>query len=187
MREKLNGMRVALLVTTGFEQVELTKPRQALQNAGATTDLVSPKEGTLRAWQIDDWGDDFEVDVTLDEADPQQYDALVLPGGVMNPDYLRVNDKAVEFTRFFFDTDKPVAAICHGPWTLIEAGVVQGRRMTSYHSIRTDLINAGAEWVDEEAVVDGKLITSRNPDDIPAFNQAMIDTFTAVRSEPVGT
>lgn len=186
MKDKLNDMRVALLVTTGFEQVELTKPRQALQNAGATTDLVSPKEGTLRAWQIDDWGDDFDVDVTLDEADPQQYDALVLPGGVMNPDYLRVNDKAVGFTKSFFDAGKPVASICHGPWTLIEAGVVQGRRMTSYHSIRTDLINAGANWVDEEAVVDGKLITSRNPDDIPAFNQAMIDTFSSVRSEPVG-
>lgn len=186
MKEKLNDMRVALLVTTGFEQVELTKPRQALQNAGATTDLVSPKEGTLRAWQIDDWRDDFEVDVTLDEADPQQYDALVLPGGVMNPDYLRVNDKAVAFTKSFFDADKPVASICHGPWTLIEAGVVQGRRMTSYHSIRTDLINAGAKWIDEEAVVDDKLITSRNPDDIPAFNQAMIDTFSAVRNAPVG-
>ena len=181
MDNRLDGVKVALLATTGFEEVEFTKPRQALDELGATTHFVSPKDGPVRAWDMDDWGDEFEVDVLLEDAQPSDYDALVLPGGVMNPDFLRVNEQAVRFARSFFDDEKPVAAICHGPWTLIEAGVIKGRRMTSYKSIRTDLINAGADWVDEEVVEDGNLVTSRNPDDIPAFCDRIADKFSSVK------
>ena len=188
MDKQLDGLKIALLVTTGFEEVELTKPREALQETGAETHLVSPKEGPITAWDIDDWGDDFEVDILLEDAEPNNYDALVLPGGVLNPDHLRVDKKAVAFTKSFFEAGKPVAAICHGPWTLIEAGVVEGRRMTSYPSLRTDLINAGADWVDEEVVVDDKLVTSRNPDDLPAFNEEIINTFAvANKKAPVSS
>ena len=173
--QNLNGRKVAILATDGFEQVELTQPKQALEQAGAQVQIVSPKSGQIKGWDETDWGDKFDVDVTLDSASASDYDALVLPGGQINPDKLRVEEKAVQFVRQFFDANKPVAAICHGPWTLIEAGVVQGRKMTSYKSIQTDLKNAGANWVDQEVVVDGNLITSRNPDDLPAFNRQTIE------------
>jgi len=175
MSRPLDGKHVALLVADGFEQVELTEPRRALEEAGATTRIVSPAEGKVRGWQHTDWGDSFEVDQSLAFAGEGEYDALVLPGGVMNPDQLRRNDRALGFVRAFVDHGKPVAAICHGGWTLIDAGVVEGRRMTSYPSIRTDLVNAGADWVDEEVVVDDGLITSRNPHDLPAFNARLIE------------
>jgi protease I len=173
----LEGKKVAVLVTDGFEQVELTEPMEALRNAGADAHIVSPKSGKVKGWAKTDWGDTFDVDVPLDGADAAAYDALLLPGGVMNPDKLRNNDQAVAFVRSFFDAGKPVAAICHGPWLLVDAQVAEGRRLTSYASIRRDLENAGAHWVDEAVVVDSGLVTSRNPDDIPAFNRKMIEEF----------
>jgi len=175
---ELNGLKVAVLVTDGFEQVEMTEPRKALDQAGATTSIVSPKDGQVRAWKFTEWGDQYPVDVKLDRAQPQDFDALLLPGGVINPDTLRMQPKAVAFVKAFFDADKPVATICHGPWTIIEAGAVRGRRMASWPSLQTDLCNAGAEWVDQEAVVDGNLVSSRKPDDIPAFNREMISLFS---------
>lgn len=183
MAYNLNGKKVALLVANGFEQVELTDPKQALEAAGAQTVIVSPQKGTVKGWNHTDWGDEFEVDISIDEANASQYDGLVLPGGVMNPDHLRTNQKAVRFVRDFFEAHKPVAAICHGPWTLIEAGVVDGRKMTSYHSIQTDLKNAGADWVDQEVVVDHGLVTSRNPDDLPAFNRKMVEEIAEGKHE----
>ena len=179
----LSGKKVAILVAHGFEQVELTEPREALQEAGAEAHIVSPVDGKVKGWQHDHWGDEFEVDVRLGDADPHEYHALLLPGGQMNPDNLRADEAAVSFARSFFEAGKPVAAICHGPWTLVEADVVRGRRMTSYTSIQTDLKNAGAEWVDEEVVVDQGLVTSRNPDDLPAFNRKMIEEFAEGRHE----
>jgi protease I len=177
MEKKLEGKKVAILVADGFEQVELTEPKKALEQAGAVTQIVSPNKAQVKGWNHTEWGDKFPVDVVLDKADPEDYDALLLPGGVMNPDKLRRNEHALQFVRAFFDSDKPVAAICHGPWTLIDAGVVKGRRLTSYESIQPDLKNAGAEWVNEEAVVDQGLVTSRKPDDIPVFNRKMIEAF----------
>ena len=173
----LNGKRVAILVADGFEQVEMTEPRKALDESGARTEIVSPAHGKVRGWQHTEWGDSFPVDVPLDQASAGNYDALLLPGGVMNPDKLRRNIQALNFVREFFEAGKPVAAICHGPWTLIDAGLVKGRKMTSYETIQTDLKNAGANWVDEEVVVDSGLVTSRKPDDIPAFNRKMIEEF----------
>lgn len=181
-KQPLQNKKVAILVENGFEQEELTRPRQALQEAGAKTHIVSPAWKTVKGWDHVDWGDEFDVDVKLDQADPSQYDALLLPGGVMNPDKLRRNEQAQEFVRHFFAAGKPVAAICHAPWTLIDTGLAPGRRLTSYHSIQTDLQNAGAEWVDEAVVVDDGLITSRNPDDIPIFNRTIIAEFA--RAEP---
>jgi protease I len=178
--DNLKGMKVAILVDNGFEQVELTEPRKALDEAGAETKIVSPQIDRVRGWKSSDWGDELPVDVPLDGARPEDFDALLLPGGVMNPDSLRINPKAVTFVKTFFDVGKPVAAICHGPWTVLEAGHAKGRRVTSWPSLKTDLRNAGAEWVDQEVVVDGKLITSRKPDDIPAFNGAMIEVFSSV-------
>ena len=175
MAERLDGKRVALLVADGFEQVELTEPKRALEEAGATAQIVSPADGRVKGWQHTDWGDALDVDVPLDTASESDFDALVLPGGVMNPDTLRQNGKAVAFVRGFFDYHKPVAAICHGGWTLAEADVLQGRRVTSYPSIRTDLKNAGAVWVDEEVVVDNGLVTSRNPHDLPAFTAKLVE------------
>jgi protease I len=175
--ENLQGKKVAILVADGFEQVELTGPKQALDHAGAKTAIVSPAEGKVKGWNHTEWGDRLPVDVPLQGANPEDYDALLLPGGVMNPDKLRANPTAVRFVKSFVDTGKPIAAICHGPWTLIEAGGVRGRKMTSYGSIQTDLKNAGAHWVDQEAVTDGNLVTSRKPDDIPAFNRAMVELF----------
>jgi protease I len=172
---KLNGKKVAILVEEGFEQVEMTEPRKALEQQGAGTDLISPKSGKVAAFQHDKRGDEFDVDVPLDQATADDYDALVLPGGVMNPDKLRMNPQAVQFVKSFVDSGKPIAAICHGPWTLIEAGAVRGRRMTSYPSLKTDLKNAGAQWSDEEVVTDRGLVTSRKPDDLPAFNRKMVE------------
>jgi protease I len=186
-QRNLEGVKVAILATDGFEQAELTEPRKALQEAGAETEVVSPKPGRIRGWQGKDWGEQVSVDATLEDADPKDYDALVLPGGVMNPDHLRMNPQAVAFVKAFFDADKPVAAICHGPWTVIEADAARGRRMTSWPSLRTDLRNAGADWVDEEVVVDGRLVTSRKPDDIPAFNREIIDLFSHSRPEARGS
>jgi protease I len=183
MDKDLSGKTIAILVTDGFEQEELTRPRRALDEAGAVTKIVSPKEGKVKGWNHTQWGDEFAVDLTVDEAKPGDYDGLLLPGGVMNPDKLRANAGAVAFVKAFFDAGKPVAAICHGPWTLIEAGVVKGRKMTSYESIKTDLKNAGANWVDEEVVVDNGLVTSRKPDDLPAFNEKMIEEFCEGRHQ----
>jgi protease I len=177
MAQQLKGKKVAILVADGFEQVELTEPKEALEEAGARTEIISPAKGKVKGWQHTEWGDEFPVDVPLDEADPENYDALLLPGGVFNPDKLRLEPRAIEFIRAVFDAGKPVAAICHGPWTLIDAGVVRGRTVTSYPSIRRDLENAGANWVDREVVVDNGLVTSRKPDDIPAFNAKMIEEF----------
>lgn len=177
MANRLNGCRVAILVTDGFEEVELVKPREALDEAGAETSIVSPKDGTVRSWRSKDWGQEFPVDVRLIDAQPEEFDALLLPGGVINPDKLRMDEDAMAFAAAFFDDDKPVAAICHGPWTIIETGYAHGRRIASWPSLETDLLNAGAEWVDEPSVTDGNLTTSRNPDDIPHFNEAMIDLF----------
>lgn len=183
----LSGKRVAIVVTNGFEQIELTDPRDALEDAGASTDIVSIEDDEVKGWNHTEWGDTFTVDVPIDDADPDHYDALLLPGGVMNPDKLRRDERVQRFVRAFFEEGKPVAAICHGPWTLIDAGVVKGRRVTSYHSIQMDLKNAGAEWVDEEVVVDRGLVTSRKPDDLPAFDAKMIEEFAegrhAVRPE----
>ena len=177
--QTLTGKKVAILATNGFEQSELEKPREALEDAGAEVDIVSPQSEEIWAWDTDHIGDTVHVDVSLEDADPEEYDALLLPGGVMNPDKLRVLPEAVEFARAFFEAGKPVAAICHGPQLLIEADVVRGRKLTSYPSIKTDLIHAGAEWVDEKVVVDQGLVTSRKPDDIPAFNEKMIEEFAA--------
>jgi protease I len=175
--QTLDGKRVAILATEGFEQPELEKPREALHQAGAVTEIVSPKAGQIRAWDETDWGDTFDVDVKLDDADPSNYDALLLPGGVLNPDKLRQVPAAVEFVRGFFEAGKPVAAICHGPQMLIEADVVRNRKLTSYASIKRDLMNAGANWVDAPVVTDRGLVTSRKPADIPQFNAKMIEEF----------
>ena len=177
MSHQLSDVRVAILVAHGFEQSELLEPRKALDEAGATTHIVSPESGTVKGWNQTDWGETVDVDVALDKAKADDYDALLLPGGVMNPDTLRANRTATDFVRAFFVDGKPVAAICHGPWTLIDAGVASGRRMTSYHTIKTDLMNAGVRWEDSEVVVDQGLVTSRNPNDLPAFNAKMKEEF----------
>jgi protease I len=172
----LDGKKVAILATDGFEQDELFSPLEALQEANADVKIVSPsKNKEIKAWKYTDWGKTVKVDVPLDQARPEDFDALVLPGGVINPDHLRREPAAVQFVKTFFMTGKPVAAICHGPQMLIEADVVRGRKLTSFSSIKTDLKNAGAEWVDQEVVVDNGLVTSRSPDDLPAFNAKMIE------------
>jgi protease I len=171
----LNSKRVAILATNGFEESELREPREALLKAGAFVDLISLEAGAIKGWKDGDWGDTEQVDRTVADAKVEDYAALLLPGGVMNPDKLRMDPDAVAFVRAFFDQGKPVAAICHGGWLLAEAGVLRGRKVTSYPSIRTDLINAGAEWVDEEVVVDNGLITSRSPEDLPAFNAKLVE------------
>ena len=175
MKQDLTGKKVAILVTDGFEQAELVEPREALDQAGAQTQIVSPGAKQVKGWDEDDFGDTFDVDLDLDKASADDFDALLLPGGVMNPDKLRTMPKAVAFAKSFFEAGKPVAAICHGPQLLIEAGVVKGRKLTSFPSLKTDLKNAGAEWVDEEVVTDHGLVTSRKPADIPAFNKKMIE------------
>lgn len=186
MPNELSGKRVAILLTDGFEQVEMTEPRKALEEAGAKTELISPAMNEVQGWKHHEKGSKFEVDVQLDAARPDDYDALLLPGGVANPDQLRMNRKAVDFVKHFFDEGKPVAAICHGPWMLAEADVLRGRTVTSWPSIRTDLRNAGAKVVDEEVVVDHGLVTSRKPDDIAAFNRKMIEEFREGAHEAVG-
>lgn len=177
----LNGMKVAILAAEGFEQAELTEPRKALQDAGAQIQVVSPAKGEVQGWKHFDKGERIKVDVPLEQADAGDYDALLLPGGVANPDQLRMMPKAVQFVRAFFETGKPVAAICHGPWTLIDAGVVRGRTLTSWPSLKSDLTNAGAIWVDQEVCVDHGLVSSRKPADIPAFNRKMIEEFAGAQ------
>ena len=174
----LHGVRVAILVTDGFEQVELIEPKNALDEAGAETLIVSPKDDQVCGGNFTDWGVKLPVDLKLVEAKPEDFDALLLPGGVVNPDALRIEPKAVAFVKAFFDAGKPVASICHGPWTIIETGAARGRRMTSWPSLKSDLKNAGADWVDEEVIVDRNLVTSRKPDDIAAFNAKMIELFS---------
>jgi protease I len=183
MSNQLEGKKIAILATDGFEQSELFKPKQALEDAGATVTIVSLEKGEIKGWNEKDWGEKIAVDLTVDEADAADFDALQLPGGVMNPDKLRVNDKAVAFVKAFFEAGKPVAAICHAPWTLINAEVVNGREMTSYPTLRKDLENAGAKWTDKEVVVDNGLITSRNPNDIPAFNRKLIEEIAEGRHD----
>jgi protease I len=183
MARKLEGKKVAILVADGFEQVEMTKPREALTEAGAETKIVSLKSGPIQGMHHADKGDKFEVDLTVKDARPEEFDALMIPGGLMNPDALRSTEEALDFTRHFFEESKPVAAICHGPWVLIDAGVIRGRTVTSWPAIKTDVKNAGGKWVDKEVVVDNGLVTSRKPDDIPAFNQKMIEEFCEGRHE----
>jgi protease I len=171
----LSNRKVVILTEEGFEQVELTSPKAALEAAGATVHIVSPKSGKIKAWDKTNWGIEVDVDKQLNEVSPDDYDALVLPGGVLNPDKLRQNKEAVAFVSAFLDEGKPIAAICHGPQMLIETGMISGRRLTSFPSLKTDLINAGAEWVDEEVVVDNGLVTSRTPADLDAFNRKAIE------------
>ena len=178
MAKELEGKRVAILVATGFEQVEMTKPREALEEAGAETKIVSTKSGKIQGMNHAEKGDEFEVDLTLDDANPKDFDALLIPGGLLNPDEMRQEGKALDFARHFFAAAKPVAAICHGPQVLISADLVRDRTMTSWPAIQVDMRNAGAKWVDEEVVVDNGLVSSRKPDDIPAFNRKMIEEFS---------
>ncbi len=182
MASTLNGKKIAIVATDGFEQVELTEPKKALEEAGAKTFVISPKGGEIKGWDTKDWGKSVKVDKTLENANPNEYDALVLPGGVINPDHLRMDPKAVNFVRQFAATGKTVAAICHGPWTLLEAGVLKGKTVTSWPSLKTDLKNAGAHWEDKSVVVDGLLVTSRKPDDLPDFCREMVNVFGAGRS-----
>ena len=184
MAKKLAGKKVAILVADGFEQVEMTKPREALEEAGAETKIVSVRGGQVQGMNHADKGDKFDVDLTLDDARPEDFDALMIPGGLMNPDQLRSTAEALQFTRHFFEEGKPVAAICHGPWVLIDAGVVRGRTLTSWPAIKSDVRNAGGHWIDEEVVVDNGLVTSRKPDDIPAFNEKMIEEFCEGKHTP---
>lgn len=167
--------RIAILATDGFEESELKSPKEAMEKEGFIVEIISEKEGKIKGWKDGNWSNEYTVDKTLENVNASQYNALVLPGGVINPDKLRRNNKALKFVKDFFEQKKPVAAICHGPQTLISAGVVQGRKMTSFNSIKDDLINAGANWVDEEVVVDEGFVTSRNPDDLPAFNSKLIE------------
>ncbi|MEU4527223.1 type 1 glutamine amidotransferase domain-containing protein [Micromonospora ureilytica] len=178
MAATLQGKRIAFLAADGVEEVEYVQPREAVENAGATAELVSLKPGSIQSFNHLDHSKTYDVDVTVDKVDAAGYDALVLPGGVANPDFLRGDPDAVRFVKAFFDAGKPVGVICHGPWTLIEADVVRGRRITSWPTLRTDLTNAGATWVDEECVTDGNLTSSRKPDDLPAFCAAITKTFT---------
>jgi len=187
MDNKLKGKKVAILVADGFKQIELTAPREALEAAGASIEIVSPADKEVQGWNHDEKADVFPVDMPLTRARSDDYDALLLPGGVRNPDQLRQLTRALEFVDGFFATGKPVAAICHAPWTLIDAGVVDGRKMTSWPSLKTDLRNAGADWVDKDVVVDKGLVSSRKPADIPAFNKKMIETFAEGRQRPMFT
>lgn len=177
MKGKLENKRIAILMTNGFEEEEFTKPQEALQNEGAITEVISEKAGKVKAWNHTDWGGEYPVDKTLEEVNSEDYNGLLLPGGVLNPDTLRQNKKAISFINDFFQQGKPIAAICHGPQLLIETDAINGREMTSYPSIKKDLENAGVQWVDKEVVVDQGLVTSRKPDDIPAFNKKMIEEF----------
>jgi protease I len=179
---ELKGRKIAILATDGFEQSELIEPKQNLENAGAKVEVLSIHDGKIKSWNKTDWGSTVKVDRLVNDAKPADYDALVLPGGVMNPDHLRMNKSAVTFVREFAQSGKPVAAICHGPWTLIEGGVAKGHTMTSWPSLRTDLTNAGATWVDREVVTDANFITSRKPEDIPAFSHAIVQTIVQLSS-----
>lgn len=182
MNADVKGKRIAILATDGFEQAELLEPKLALEKAGARTEIVSIKSGKIKGWDIDRWGKEVPVDLTVDAADPNNYDALLLPGGAMNPDKLRTEPKAVEFAKSFFAAQKPVAAICHAPWLLVEADVVKGKTLTSWPSLKTDIGNAGGNWVDKEVLLDGNLVTSRKPADIPAFNRQFIELLSQGQS-----
>jgi protease I len=177
MANTLQGKKIAILVADGFEQVELLQPRKALDEAGAQTQVVSPAEGKVKGWNFKNWGDEVPVDVPLKSADPSRFDALLLPGGVMNPDTLRMIPEAMRFAKHFFDSGKPVASICHGPWTVVEVDAARGRTLTSWPSLKTDIRNAGGTWVDKEVITSNGLVTSRKPEDIPAFNREMIALF----------
>jgi protease I len=181
----LKGKKVAILTESGFEEVELTSPKKALEDAGAEIKIVSPQKDKVKAWAHDHWSIELPVDVNIEDADPREYDALVIPGGVLNPDKMRSNDKCVEFAQHFLQEGKPVAAICHGPQLLIETGMLEGRNMTSYSSIKTDLMNAGAIWTDREVIVDNGLVTSRSPKDLEAFNKKMIEEIKEGQHSPV--
>ena len=187
MSTKLQGKKIAIVATDGFEQVELTEPKKALEAAGATVDVISPKAGEIKGWKFTDWGDRTKVDKTLDDAKPADYDGLVLPGGQINPDKLRIEPKAVAFVTEFFNSGKPIGAICHGPWMLVEADLVRGRKVTSWPSLQTDIRNAGGRWEDSEVVADHGLVTSRKPDDIPAFNRKAIEEFAQSMRRSSGT
>lgn len=173
--ENLDRKTVAILATNGFEESELSEPKKALEKAGADVEIVSLETGEIKSWNNGDWGKAYKVDKTLNEVTQADYNALVLPGGVINPDILRRDKNAISFIKSFFENHKPVAAICHAPWLLAEADVLQGRNVTSFNSIKTDIINAGANWTDEEVVVDAGLVTSRNPNDLPAFNDKLVE------------
>ena len=175
--EQLSNRKIAILSENGFEQSELTEPKKALEDAGATVHIISPQKDKIKAWDEGNWGIDVKVDKHLSAANPEDYDGLMIPGGVMNPDYLRRDQYCINFVKAFFEAGKPIASICHGPQLLIETGALEGRNMTSYPSIKTDLINAGANWEDSEVVVDQGLVTSRSPKDLPAFNKKMIEEF----------
>lgn len=187
MAQQLNGKRIAALFTDGVEQVEFTDTARALRGAGATVTVVSPHANEVKAWNHTGWGDTIPVDQTLDEADAADFDALLLPGGVMNPDTLRTIPAAVNFVASMFADGKPIAAICHGPWMLVETGITRGRTLTSWPSLQTDIRNSGGTWVDQEVVHDDGIVTSRNPNDIPAFNQRMLDVFAQGRIQRSGT
>jgi protease I len=184
MPEKLDGMRVAVLVSTDFEQAELVEPREALEHAGATIKIISPKSGKITGMKHDEKKDDFDVDQTLDQANPAEFDAVLLPGGALNADFLRVQPKAQEFLRKINEAGKPMAIICHAPWLLVSAGLVKGRKLTSYHTIQDDIRNAGGSWEDKEVVRDANWVTSRQPTDMPAFNREMLKMFAELR-QPV--
>lgn len=173
--KNLERKTVAILAANGFEESELREPKKALEDAGADVHILSLESGSIKGWANGNWSNSYDVDKTLDEVNQSDYNALVLPGGVINPDLLRRNDKAILFVKSFFDNHKPVAAICHAPWLLVEAGVLKGRKVTSFNSIKTDIVNAGANWVDEEVVVDHGLVTSRSPEDLPAFNKKLVE------------
>lgn len=179
--EKLKGVKVAILATDGFEESELFEPKKALEENGAEVTIVAPEGGRIKAWNHGNWSKELPVDVVLDDASDDDYDALVVPGGVINPDKLRRSNQAVDFVSSFFNKNKMVASICHGPQLLIEAEVVKGRTMTSFFSVKKDVVNAGANWVDKEVVVDGNLITSRNPDDLNAFNKTIVEQFSSLK------
>jgi protease I len=184
---KLDGKKVAILTENGFEEVELTDPKKALEEAGATVHIISPQKNKVKAWAKDKWGQELDVDHHIDDVNFDDYDALMIPGGVMNPDKLRQSEKAVSWAQQFLESGKPVAAICHGPQLLIETGCLKGRAVTSYPGIKTDIINAGADWTDREVVVDNGLVTSRKPADIPAFNKKMIEEIAEGVHAPVPT
>ena len=183
MADQLKGKKVAFLFTEGAEQVEVTEPLKAIKKAGADTEIVSLEKGEVEMWKHFDKGDKITADKAVSDVDASDYDALVLPGGVANPDLLRVDEDAVKFVRAFVEQDKPVGAICHGPWMLVESGIAKGRKVTSWPSIQTDLENAGADWVDEEVVVDNGLVTSRKPDDLPAFCAKIVEEFAEGRHQ----
>jgi protease I len=186
MARSVAGKKVAILTENGFEEVELTSPMNALEEAGAIVHIISPQKDKVKGWNHDHWSIEIPVDVVIDEANPEDYDMLILPGGVLNPDKLRTNQKCVSFAQHFIEQGKPLAAICHGPQLLIETGMISTRTMTSYHSVKTDLVNAGVEWQDEEVVVDNGLVTSRSPEDLPAFNKKVLEELSEGKHATTG-